>query len=93
MKFSASYNFNPVTGQSAMSHQTVVDIIERSMSDLTFAHRFKSDPESVLQEYDDLTTEETEALKSGNQNKLNQIVEKRANGIQIAGIVLPSSEA
>ncbi len=93
MKISSNYNINRFTHQFAMSHQTVVDIIERSMSDLTFAHRFKSDPETILQEYDDLTKEEAKALKSGNQNKLNEIVEKRANGIQIAGIVLPSSEA
>lgn len=74
-----------------MSTQNLTDVVAQSMKDPAFADRFRADPEGVLGNHD-LTETELNALKAGDQQKLDEIIDQRAGGIVIAGIVTPSSE-
>lgn len=52
---------------------TIQSVLERSMEDLGFAERLRDDPEAALAEYD-LSEEEAEALASGDQSRIFDIL-------------------
>lgn len=77
-----------------MSTQTLSDVVAQSMSDPAFADRFRANPEKMLGDHD-LTNEELSALKAGDQQKLDELIQEESGGLVvtlITGVFVPSPD-
>jgi len=58
-----------------MTNEAVSDVLHRAMSDEGFLMRFRSDPESALEEFDLSEDEETALVEQDDQSMIEQLNE------------------
>lgn len=71
---------------SCMTQTASQELLTRSMTDESFLDQFRADPEGALEEYD-LSSEEEEALVSGKDSKVREIVDDGLAAAVIAIVV------
>lgn len=70
-----------------MSSAVTRDVLGRAMSDESFLARFRSDPEAALDEYD-LEERERNALASGNESEIRELLGEAKAGITVVVVVI-----
>lgn len=70
-----------------MSLDATMTVLDRTMRDESFLDAFRTDPDTVLADYD-LTAEETTALRSGNERALRDHLDELALSVAVAVLII-----
>lgn len=73
-----------------MSDMQMHAVLERSMNDRGFVERFNTNPEGALEEFD-LAEREREALLSGDQNRINEVLGEVGLGVYVLPVPIVTS--